>query len=185
MSKKKKKEKAVRCSTVCFRMIWTCSDFTPFYRSEKLRSMGVMLLTPRPAYPIQLFGSRDEGTESLSDFPCHRSDPTTCLQRVLPSMWLSIPFVQHLLSASCVPGPALDAVEAAVDKAGEGSSPVKLMSASSQRGEIRPVQGGEMCLYLLQKLHTENKFLGQTFSVYSDGPAWRRCPQVGCFLGVC
>ena len=100
-------------------------------------------------------------------------------------MWLSIPFAQHLLSASCVPGPALDAVEAAVDKAGEGSSPVKLMSASSQRGEIRPVQGGEMCLYLLQKLHTENKFLGQTFSVYSDGPAWRRCPQVGCFLGVC
>ena len=165
------KKKAVRCSTVCFLMVWTCSDFTPFYRLGKLRSVGVMLITPHPAHPIQLFGSRDEGTESLSDFPCRRSDPTTCLQRVLPSVWLSVPFAQHLLSTSCVPGSALDAVEAAVSKAGKGSSCVKLMSASSQRGESHPGQGGEMCLYLLQKLHTEGKFLGQTSSVYSDGPA--------------
>ena len=92
-------------------------------------------------------------------------------------MWLSIPFAQHLLSTSCVPGPALDAVEAAVNKAGEGSSPVKLMSASSQRGEVHPAQGGEMCLYLLQKLHTEKKFLGRhsvfTLMVLLEGDAQR------------
>ena len=76
-----------------------------------------------------------------------------------------------------MPGPALDAVEAAVNKAGEGSSPVKLMSASSQRGEVHPAQGGEMCLYLLQKLHTEKKFLGRhsvfTLMVLLEGDAQR------------
>ena len=47
-----------------------------------------------------------------------------------------------------MPSPALDAVEAAVNKAGKGSSPMKLMSSSSQRGESQPGQGGEMCYSL-------------------------------------
>ena len=82
-------------------------------------------------------------------------------------MWLSIPFAQHLLSTSCVPGPALDAVEAAVNKAGEGSSPVKLMSASSQR-EVHPAQGGEMCysLFPIQNFLNWEEILRDAVSVF-------------------
>ena len=85
-----------------------------------------------------------------------------------PSVWLSLLFIQHLLSTSCVPGPALDAVEAAVNKAGEGSSPMKLMSASSQRGEVHPGKGGEMCysLFPIQNFLNWQEILRNAVSVF-------------------
>ena len=58
-----------------------------------------------------------------------------------------------------MPGPALGAVEAAVSKAGKGSSPVKLMSSSSQREESQPGQGGEMCFFIFYSdYRTEKRF---------------------------
>ena len=68
-----------------------------------------------------------------------------------------------------MPGPALDAVEAAVNKAGEGSSPVKLMSSSSQRGEVHPGQGG-VSLFSIQTIALKRDSKRHSFSVYSDGP---------------
>ena len=67
-----------------------------------------------------------------------------------------------------MPGPALDAVEAAVNKAGEGSSPVKLMSTSSQRGEVHPAQGGEMCysLFPIQNFLNWEEILRDAVSVF-------------------
>ena len=67
-----------------------------------------------------------------------------------------------------MPGPALDAVEAAVNKAGEGSSPVKLMSSSSQRGEVHPGQGGEMCysLFPIQNFLNWEEILRDAVSVF-------------------
>lgn len=70
------------------------------------------------------------------------------------SVWLSLLFIQHLLSTSCVPGPALGAVETAVNKAGKGSSPVKLVSSSSQREKAS--QGkGECVSYFLFNYRTD------------------------------
>ena len=99
-------------------------------------------------------------------------------------MWLSLLFIQHLLNTYCVPGPALDAVETAVNKADKGSSPLKLMSSSllKRRNPSRAGWGG-VFLYLLFRLTLKRDSKRQSFSVYSDGPDWRQC-RVWVFSSV-
>lgn len=55
-------------------------------------------------------------------------------------MWLSLLFIQHLLSTYCVPGPTPDVMEAAVNKADKALLPWNLCSLPFQR-EVYPGQG--------------------------------------------
>lgn len=109
--------------------------------------------SPCLSISFKSFDSRDKGNESGSFAPWRNEPHFLPLESALASVgWSSLYSSTYWAPPALFPGPALDAVEAAVDKAGKGSSPMKLMCPLLPREESHPGQEGDVFLYFLFRL---------------------------------
>ena len=69
-----------------------------------------------------------------------------------------------------------------MSKANTSSSPVKLMSSSLPKRR-NPSRAGRGDVFISSSKTTYQEEIFRAEAVFTHGPAWRRCPEVGCFLG--